>query len=369
MFFLSTIFIAACLGIAAKMVNKYRLQGWFISIPYLASIIALAVSYLLYTFYGISLSLPFFLQRLAVTIFLFSIGYQIALILGKKFMFRMGILIVVSLTGIAALKISSAALPAGVGIIFGSSMFAYNIFLVEKITPVDFIDYLIYWSSLQMIIVFMLTPLFLLISKRHLFKREQNYHFVKRPIIETLHIPYNREVFLVMAASGLFVFITLQVNELNAYFLHDFVFGLILGVFTGVIEKRRNLHTKKAAQLNQLGSIGLYVFIVSAINEFVFIRHELFDGTTLLLIFIKTILIGFLSLLVLSRFFRSLSPSEKLVACVAGWTFMLNAPVVCMHGMRTVVNLYGPAPYVLLIVPPVILWMVNYFHLWLSLIL
>jgi Na+/glutamate symporter len=47
---------------------------------------------------------------------------------------------------------------------------------------------------------------------------------------------------------------------------------------------------------------------------------------------------------------------------------MLNAPVICMHGMRTVVNKYGPAPNVLLIIPPVILWFVNYIQLLLHLI-
>jgi ESS family glutamate:Na+ symporter len=57
------------------------------------------------------------------------------------------------------------------------------------------------------------------------------------------------------------------------------------------------------------------------------------------------------------------------IETAAGWTFMLNTPVVCMHGMRTAVNRIGPAPYVLLIVPPVILWMVNYIHLAILLIL
>ncbi|MFZ3589885.1 hypothetical protein ACOI1C_11520 [Bacillus sp. DJP31] len=354
----SIVFFGVCLFTATKIVNQLNLQHFFISIPYTATFLLIPISYILYHFFNFELTLPFFLERLAVTIFLFSIGFQIATIINKKYFIRVFVLSIISILIIVVLNLISLPFPEDLQILVGSAMFAYSPFIMEYVTSNIYTDFLMYWSSIQMVIVFISTPIFLFVSNRVL-KNKDNKNLQQ----EYLPLTLTRLHFFVITVSFLFVFLTMRLHSLNVLFLHDFVFGLLAGFFLGYILKRRSLQTEKATKLHQLGSLGLYLFIMSSINHFAFVNHELFNWSILFLMVMKTILVGFLSLFVMIYFFKSLSLQEKLVATVAGWTFVLSSPVVCMHGMRTVVNKLGPAPYVLLIIPPIILWIVNYFHI------
>jgi hypothetical protein len=358
------IFFGICFVTATKLVNQYHLQKWFVSIPYTTTILIVPISYILYHLFHIELTLPFFMQRLAVTIFLFSIGYQIAAIMNKKYLIRLLILSVISILIITLLNLITIPLPEYHQIIFGSAMFAFSPFIMEYVTLNRNTDFLLYWSSIQMIIVFMCTPVFLLLSNRILFRKLKKERIDN--VQEIISVPFTRLNLFVIALSSIFVLLTIKLHFFNFLFLHDFVFGLLSGFLLGIVSKYYDLQNEKATQLHQFGSLGLYIFIVATINQVSFVHHELFSWSILSLIVLKTLFVGFVSVLVMMYFFKSLTIEEKLVATVAGWTFILNAPVVCMHGMRTVVNRYGPAPYVLLIIPPIILWFVNYLHILLT---
>ncbi|UII54158.1 hypothetical protein LS684_10630 [Cytobacillus spongiae] len=119
-------------------------------------------------------------------------------------------------------------------------------------------------------------------------------------------------------------------------------------------------------QVNQLGTIGLYLFIILTVyktsNLLTFFPFE-----HLLIIVSKSIIVGILSFSICLMLLRRFTEAERIVVIVAMWSFTLYAPVVCMHARRTAVNRVGPAPYVLLVVPLIILWLINYVHVWLTL--
>lgn len=351
-------FFGMYLFAATKIVNHLNLQNLFISIPYIATLFLVPFSYLLYHFFYFEVTLPYFIERLSVTIFLFSIGFQIATIVNKKYFIRVFVLSLISIFSITTLHLISIPFPEYLQIIVGSAFFAFTPFIMDSVTSTINKDFLVYWSNIQMALVFICTPIFLLLTNKVL-KNEGNLQHQK----ESLSITFSRLTIFAIALSMGFVFLTMKFMVLNAIFLHDFVFGLLAGLFLGLMLKDKYMKTEKTTQLHQLGSIGLYVFIMASINEIAFVNHDLFSWHILVLMVIKTILIGFISFIVIIYFFKSLSFQEKLIATVAGWTFVLSSPVVCMHGMRTVVNKLGPSPYVLLIIPPIILWIVNYFHI------
>ncbi|WP_246938718.1 hypothetical protein [Bacillus pinisoli] len=363
MFIINLFFYSLCIIIAVRLVNHYQLQKLFISIPYLTVLITLPITFIVFKLFQIELTLPVVIQRFAITIFLFSIGVQIATILNKRYVKRIIYLSVITIISLFLLNLIAIPFPEYLQVIVGPSMFAFNIFMINHVVSLEYRDFLLYWNSIQMFFVFLTTPVFLFLSNKILINR---YPDVKDPPIllkENLSIKLTNENIVSMMISIVIVLITMKLPVLNHLFLHDFVFGLITGFSFGLFQKKFFSQHEKVTHLHQMGNLGLYIFIISTINHVAFVHHTLLNLSILLVVIIKTILVAIISFLLIYYAFTTLSHKEKLVASVAGWTFILNAPVVCMHGMRTVVTTYGPAPYMLLIIPPIILWVVNYFHI------
>ena len=370
-FFITIIFMFLLIRLSHYISKKFNSQGFFISPPFIGAILLLSLSSISYYVFEWPIRFNIYSERLFVTIFLFSIGFQIALIYTKLHWKRFFLFI-----GICAILLLLLALPffivkGDIKWIFGTLMFGYTEEMVHRVAPVDLYEKIFYWSTIQMGIVFFLTPILLLFIEKKLFPS------LPRPSNlsnngEKLSLQLSLEFIMIIFLGAVIVIVKKLVLQETIPFLFDFVISMFIGFGYGkwseaklALEKLQ----KRNETLHQLGTIGLYAFIIISINDVVYLNGTLFESSLLIWLLIKTVVVAVISIISVRFFFKKFSYTESLVAIVAGWTFMLNAPVVCMHGMRTVVNKYGPAPDVLLIVPPVILWLVNYLHLMLYLIL
>jgi len=357
---LGIIVVAICLKTAEKLERLFKLHRWYISIPFIGSILLIVLSK-----WGsgwFSLSFPPIFQRLVLTIFLFSIGYQIAFIFNRKYFYRVLFLIGICLFLISSLHLVSFLFPDSMHWVLSSILFAYNLDVVYYTVPKQWISYIHYWGSIQMLVVFLLTPILLIIVEKRL--RRLNHPsslYLVHQYHEKMRIPINFTSFFVVFIAFLFVKLP---AIFNIPFVYDYVYSLMFGLLIGYFFGHKKGKTKKAT-IEQLGTVALYTFIMTTIIQNYQVHHNYFSINIFLLILIKTFVIAFICFFVVYSFFQKLSYHERMVAFVAGWTFILNAPVVCMHGMRSVTNKLGAAPYVLLVIPPVILWLVNYLHVWL----
>ncbi|MGM7682894.1 hypothetical protein ACSVDA_12145 [Cytobacillus sp. Hm23] len=359
----SIILLILVMKFSESIVIKYGLQNYFVSIPFIGSVLMFIIS----AFFNDPLTFPLELERIMVTAFLFSIGMQMASVLNRKYISRLVALIIICALLITFLNVISYLLSGTDTWVFSSIMFAFNIELVSTFVSEDDLTLVSYWCSIQMLLVFFITPIFLLLSRQFYSKDNlQDRHIGKK---EKLHIPFTKESAYLLAITTMIVAVFKYHLFPNIPFVYDFVLGMFIGLCNGLHLLRTDMHLykKKTEQHQKLGTISLYGFIILNIYRSFMIDHSMFSLSILYLIIIKTVIIAILSIFIVHICFKKWTFSEKMVAAVAGWTFMLNAPVVCMHGMRTVVNRYGSSPYVLLVVPPVILWLVNYVHLWLNL--
>lgn len=319
--------------------------------------------------FNYNLNFPEVVRRLSVTVFLFSIGLQITLNFSKSYTIRLLNLLMLSIAIITIMDLfSSLMLDHDGRWLFGSMMFAYNQDIVEVIVTEESRDFIRFWGSVQMIIVFLLTPLYLNLSFS-IFKDPKS----AIPLVpkEKIHIPLTKETLVIFSLSYLFYLASKATASFSFLFLYDFVFSLVAGMIYGsyLVRKRSPLIKQKAELFQMAGTAGLYLFIILSVNNIHSADWDQLNSRLFLLIIFKTILTGVITFIVSIIFFKKWTIADKITATVAGWTFMLNEPVICMHGMRTAVNRLGPAPSVLLVVPPVILWIINYFHLGLLLFL
>lgn len=320
-------------------------------------------------FLSITFSIDPFMERIFVSVFLFSIGYQIAISFTKMYLKRLLILtglctlILVSLHGFAYFFVDELKW------LVGPIMFAFNDELFYRIvTDIDEISFIYFWAKIQMLLIFVLTPIFLLLVAYFHPKKDTSTSININEVI-TIKGRYSFTV-IVTAIFSVYFKITWLGDTLP--FIFDFVITMLLGIIVGLWSNKnlqKDTRMKLNTEFHQLGTFGLYGFIISAIYSVIFIDIQLFSWNFFLVVVAKTLIIAIITIFAVLRMFKHLTYYESIVAMVATWTFILNAPVTCMHGMRTAVNKYGPVPGVLLIVPPVILWLVNYIHLLLFLIL
>ncbi|WP_421379783.1 hypothetical protein ACOJQI_16260 [Bacillus salacetis] len=367
---ISIIAIIIIYRISMTLSNFLNSQFFYISIPYIGSLLGILLS----TFV-LPIELPDMMSRIFLTIFLFSIGYQTVPYLKKRFFIRMIWLIFVTALLMAGFEWISRFIPGEGGELLGSIFFAYNENVLEMFVPSERLTYFQYWGHLQLLIVFFITPLFL-----YFFERV--YRLSKKEVSQKESILTFRakDKGTLMIIIGLWL-VALTVITLSSFlktenfFIYDFVLGMISGMLFRLYQQRLNKPpAKKTLELvGMIGTLHLYIFIISTIitsSHFVSLfTGTYFDLNVFVLFLLKTIFLMMGMLLVLPKLIRKWSGSEKMVAAVAIWTFSLNAPVVCMHGMRTAMNKWGSAPHVLFIIPPVILWLVNYVHAALLLIL
>lgn len=351
--------------ISRSLARFFSSERYYLSIPYMGSTLAI----LLYMSQSQPFDIPEIVERIFLSVFLFSIGYQTVPFLKKAFFYRSVGLVFLTMTLIASMELSSRFLDDPYRSLFGSVFFAYNKDVLLYTFDSRVVPFIEFWGSLQLILVFAVTPFFLLFAERVI---KPVSSFLKE---ESAAFSVKDSGFLYVSLwLGMLVLILLaDLLKDHFLFLYDYVFAMAAGGIVRVMERWSQMDTQKRARLiHQTGSLHLYVFIIITITEqFYSVTddfHTYFQTNIFILILFKTVLMGVLSIYVVKKWQTSWDGSEMMVAAVAGWTFSLNAPVVCMHGMRTAVNKCGPAP-LLFIIPPIILWLVNYIHLWLLAVL
>ncbi|GGJ59307.1 ESS family glutamate:Na+ symporter [Anoxybacillus voinovskiensis] len=369
MVILFVVLLGIILKISELLERKYELHRYYLSIPFVGSVILLTITVLTKVIFHYRLEPPFLFQRVAVTIFLFSIGFQIALFLNKLFFKRFVILLAICVVLlIFFVHISYFVFPPYNWIV-GDLLFAYNEDFIKLTVPSYIQNDMVFWSYVQLAIVFFLTPVFLSIVSKRLDKQDISniQNCANHLYQEKITIPLTRETaYVVLFALGIVVI----TQHITVFFLYDYVYAMLGGFSYGLLAKtRQSKLDEKTRMFHQLGTIGLYLFIMTSVQKIAFFDWFRLSYTVFLIVMAKTMIVAVFVVWIVQRLFPTLSFSEKLVTAVAGWSFILSAPVVCMHGMRTVVNKHGAVPYVLLVIPPVILWMVNYIHLTLRLIL
>ncbi|MCA1030900.1 hypothetical protein LCL95_07700 [Bacillus timonensis] len=366
MFTFSIILIFLSLKLSEYLVHTLKLHQRFISIPYISSILVIVSSLILKHFFHVTLLVPEFLLRLSLTIFLFCIGFQIATVLNRTYLLRFFHLLVICLVILASLMKLSEFYIGEYQWLFGTIMFAYNTQIVKAIVPIDYIEPIMQWSTVQLLIVFFSTPLFLTLSNR-LFKKDHQ-QFLRNSETDKNIIPIKIETIIIIFISSVIVIVTTTFPFMKELFFFDFVYTMLLGIGYGLY-LNTYISKQKTKLFNELGTTNLYIFITLTMLHITNVDIRFITIKVVYLLILKTIFFAGFTLITTVILFKKLTFQEQMVAAVAGWTFILNAPIVCMHGMKTVVNAYGQAPYVLLVIPPIILWLVNYLHLWLSTIL
>lgn len=354
-------FIYLLIKTSSYLVNRFNLQRYYISIPYVASLIALTTIYLLRDAMLLP-SITEIISRVSISVFLFSVGLQISDVVNRLYIKRMIQLIGLSILLILILDISAFLISEESRWTINSTMFAYNEALMTKMIAPELQVHVEYWSKMQFGLLFLLTPLFLNLLRftmpSGVYKSAVG-HSTKEKLDLPLDMNVSSMLLICLSAVGLTYYFT----ELSSYFLFDFVFSMTAGFIVGRKTK------KDRYSIHSWGTWGLYSFIVITSVELIYLVQDAFSFNVLLILAIKTFVLGAISIGLGHWLFKKWSAVDWMVGVVAIWTFTLNAPIACMHGMRTVVNQLGPSPYILLVVPPVILWLVNYVHLLIYLML
>ncbi|MGD6793856.1 hypothetical protein [Metabacillus indicus] len=355
----------------------YPFAKFYISLPYLASLCLICMFILLTLLNLDPLPFPKFLERVTVSSFLFTVGIQIFTFLNTTFLKRVIMLLIISGFIIITMDVIQFIVETPYDFVLGSIFFANNVDFIKKVSDKMDLTVLTYWGSVQLLIVFYFTPLFLKLSEKFLINLRKNisiHPHRSEPLITGVTKKGVSHFLILWVIICIIIWISSSINS-QVYFVYDFVFAMLFGIFyASFIRIQGETITKTTTNLiNQIGTFHLYIFILITIWQQFIIQTEHFRIFFSLQIFnvivIKTIVIGILSLYVIKITFSKSNEIDKLVGVIALWTFSLNAPVVCMHGMKTASNRFDASSYIVFIVPPVILWLVNYMHLWLFLAL
>ncbi len=362
--FLVTLILISISLTAGYLINQFTDSlKKFISVPFIGSFLFISFLLLFEFLFKWEVSIPYPLERTLVTVFILTIGYEIGLKWNFTYLKQLFFLTLVSSILILILYTVSLVFPVDLRLYIGGFMFAWNNELITEIVPQHMIEEFTFWARIEMVIVFLGTPLFLSWLNKKIDgeetsnkRKDKNIPF-KEVNVTTICIIVGTSIGIVFVKN----FILLDAIP----FIFDFVIALGIGFLYGFLQKQKNKKTHSSMTIKFAGTIGLYGFIIIEIGRIVHLTWDFMNYSILTLLFVKTIIIGIIVYFLASLFLSHLRKNEFLVAIAAGWTFILNTPVTCMHAMRTVVDRYGPAELIL-IVPPVILWLINYLHVYIA---
>ncbi|WP_335870994.1 hypothetical protein [Bacillus sp. 2205SS5-2] len=368
--FITVSILSSILFISYRFVARFSLSRYFITTPYLATFFLIGGNTLYQNLFGATYSFSPFVERVSVVLFVLTLGIIMGTVFTSLHWKRMGKLWVYSSILLILFSLLSRILQQTEWAwFFHPVFFAYNDELVQRIIGLEDRSTVLHIGATQMVIIFYLTPIILMMMRHYLRGALEEIVLDKFDKSVSKKSAYTFLLFLLISIGIVFVKSVWIQDKIP--FLFDFVLAMIIGFGYGIWvrsaqQEKVSLLTSRA---QKIGTIGLYFYISMVIyRQFpLFLSHA--EEAQLSLVIVKLVLIAIIALFLVLKLFPNFVFHEKLVAAIAGWTFMMNAPVVCMHGMRSVVNTYGPAPHVLLTVPPIILWTINYVQLLLGLIL
>lgn len=360
----SIVMIFLSLTLATFLGDKLKSDTFFISAPLIGGILIATISLTLRYVFSFHLNIPYFVERIFITGFLFSIGYDMARIFNKRYIKHILQLSIICAILLLILDGVSYFFPTNLKLYVGTFMFAWNNEIISKIVPDSLlIEDFQFWAFFHMMVLFMFTPIYLRWMEKKL-------GMIYNPISTANQLPIHRflispskEQIIIYLLSGIIFLIKDGWVQESIPFLFDFVLSMFSGfLFYKISNAKTTRFQQNQQKVKNAGTVGLYGFIIIQFNNIAHLDWTIFKFDIFLLLLTKTFIIGIVSYYAVSLLKISHNQHELMVAIVAGWTFTLNAPVACMHGMRTVVNKYGPSE-IILIIPPVILWLVNYIHI------
>lgn len=290
-----------------------------------------------------------------VTLFLFFVGIKIGLLYTKRHVrslivfsaFAVGLLLIVEILARVLLNESDTAFT-----VFGSISFAWNdewlSFVSRRFPEAEAVSYT------SLLLVFAFTPIVISLLNKRFFKisgPSASLHFKEWS---------PRGAFIVFLAS----LSTLWMKHLwfgETMFVFAFVLSMTVGIGVGFLFRKKPEGLKPnffptVAEAGKLSLYGFIVFMFLKAAEVVYLHGswKLFG-----LVFVKISVVSFILILVARRRMKN---HKHMVWAGAAWAFTLSAPVTCMNAMRSVVDRHGEADDIVYIVPPVILWLINYPH-------
>ncbi|MEQ6389955.1 hypothetical protein RZN22_11580 [Bacillaceae bacterium S4-13-58] len=358
---LSLILVCTVMGIGNWLSNKTKSQLYFISPPLISGIILFMITIVINRVFTIPLLVPNQLDRLFVSVFIFSIGVLMAFIYQRRHWLHLLYLSIGCGILLFFLQLIIFLVPSHFVLYAGSYMFAWNDEILKLIVPLEDQNTFYFWAMVELFIIFITTPIYLRLLEKRLIKKVP-INIQSPPKLLSVKQPIS--ILVILLSIGI-VWLNDRINFVLP-FLFDFVFLGIIGYIFG--RHMKQSWTKETVEtinehIQQIGSIGLYGFIIIQFHHVGILNWNLFDTKIFLFLIVKTFVLAIFIYIGIRWLFVYHSDNERVIVAIAGWTFILNAPVTCMHGMRSVVNKYGPAHNILLIIPPVILWIVNYIHL------
>ncbi|WCK52956.1 sodium/glutamate symporter [Aneurinibacillus sp. Ricciae_BoGa-3] len=293
-----------------------------------------------------------------LTSFLFFIGIKIGMIYEKKhglrlvYLFLFSVFIILLLEGLVWILFRQSPFLIQ---LFGSSTLAWNQEWIERVLPYFPEEHSVNtYYQITLLFVFLLSPIVIGLMRSFI------------PLQQTpqtnLTIRNWNLLALILQATVTSIALWLKHAWLShILFLFDFVISMTFGMITGwllrkITGKGRELFLRT---VQEIGIFSLYGFIIAMM---LVSASELFVHGSLLIIgllFIKIIIVSLIYIGISRKWAKN---HRQLVLWSACWAFTLSAPVSCMNAMRSVVEQHGEADEVLFIVPPIILWLINYPH-------
>lgn len=302
--------------------------------------------------------LPQLFERLLLTAFLFSIGIRIGLVYSWQHIRNMTYLLIIASVFLFILELTiqfGFHTYSKLVLSFGSSTFSWNNEWGLRIQPLFPREQKLWlYFQLSLFLVFLLTPFVLW--------RLQSFTTLAEVEHKGINIG-NWHVLGLGAVVGVsFAAVWLKICYLaDVLFLFDFVISMTIGVMVGIMLRRtnNNTHRQFVSTIQDIGLLSLDGFIIIMILNSAYVILAQWSWVIFGLLLTKILIVTLIFVVIVSYWVKD---RRRLVLASAVWAFILSSPVTCMNAMRSVVSKHGEADDVLLLVPPVILWLVNYPH-------
>lgn len=356
MLIIDLLIIFALVAVGYGLDDYFNLTDLYITPPVAGVVIGVGLNLLKYLLTGRMWLPQSFAPKLLVTFFLFSIGVKIAITYEKKHLMRLFNLfwitvLIMLMIDLIAIRVADSSLSL---FALGSSSLAWNGVwldfikdLFPNLTAVKFYFHASLWA------VFIAAPVVLRLFT--FFEREDTHQPQPPKISE-----WNYGVVLGSLGLALGAIFLRSTFLTRVPFLFSFIIAMWLGIWVGfIIQKKEIDAVPLVTSIGEAGLLSLYGFIVATLLKSAQVVVNNWNLNLVYLLLIKIFLITIFHI-ILARFL--VRDHEDLVLMGACWAFTLSAPISCMNTMNSIVRYHGEADDALLLVPPIVLWLINYAH-------
>lgn len=357
MLIIDLLVVLSLVAVGYLLDDYFNLTTLYITPPVAGGVIGIAINLINYAVTG-SMWLPDqFGPQLLITIFLFSIGVKIALTYGKQHLislfnlFWITVVIMLMIDAVAVITADSSQLL----FVFGSSSLAWNgewLSFIQQVFPN--LDLVQFYFHASLLVTFIVAPV---VVKMFVFFEVKETQHPDWPQVSDWN--WSTVFFsIVLAIAAIFM----RTTFLDTVpFLFSFIIAMWLGIIVGLIISYflNDDKSQITTSIGELGVLSLYGFIVAMLLKSTNIVVTNWNQRLIYLLAIKIVIITVIHIILAKLLVKN---HHDLVLMGACWAFTLSAPVACMNTMNSIVRYHGEADDVLLLVPPLVLWLINYAH-------